>query len=99
MGRILLLRHTATGRLDEVYVDPYDGAYRFTGRGFGERVYLNEYVAADASEPPPAAAGDGPHEVLQAAGAEPGHGWSVSATRTIGNVPEDGRPLSTGALR
>lgn len=90
MGKILSrLRHAATGRLDDVYVDPYDGAYRLTDRGFGERVYLDDYVSATPSEPPPAAAGDGPREVLASAGAQEGHGWSVSATRVIGNPPSE----------
>lgn len=88
MGRILSrLRHAATGRLDDVYLDPYDGAYRLTSMGLGERVYLDEYVAAGA-EPPAAGADDGPREVLAPAGAQEGHGWSVGPTRTIGNVPE-----------
>lgn len=82
------LRHP-TGRLDYVRIDGDGAAERLArDRGTGwVRVDLDEYVAA-GTEPPAAGAGDGPREVLAPAGANVGHGWSVSPVRTIGNVPD-----------
>jgi hypothetical protein len=70
------------GRIDDVYVDD-DGSAR--GR-CGACVDLDDYVSVAASEPAPARADDGTRVEGNSAGAEPRHGWSVSATRTIGNV-------------
>ena len=70
------------GRIDELYVDD-DGSAR--GR-CGACVNLDDYVCVAASEPAPARADDGARVEAHPAGAKPRHGWSVSATRTIGNV-------------
>jgi hypothetical protein len=70
------------GRIDDFYVD-HDGSARRRG---GMRVNLDDYVCVAASEPTPARADDGARVEGASASAKERHGWSVSATRTIGNV-------------
>jgi hypothetical protein len=73
----------AGGRWHDVHVDGDGTARCATGRlQFDADGNLTDIT----SEPAPARADDGARVEAAAACAKEGHGWSVSATRTIGNV-------------
>jgi hypothetical protein len=91
--RLARLRHRATGRIHDVYLHDDGTADRLDG-AIGVQVHLDDYVCIAASEPAPARADDGARVEAHSAGAEERHGWSVSATRTIGNV--DRPPFTLG---